>query len=137
MAAAEGAARPSIEEMTMPQLLTESPDFRTYQPEVVTGPTGEDITLQLCEELVDGRWEPFYSLRKSFTVVERSTEDRKPVLTTILKEGSEDVAVSVAAGRLTNLARRGFDQLSGNYVSGVTCRNECGDERVVEIRPLP
>jgi hypothetical protein len=136
MAAAEGTARPSIEETTMPQLLTESPDFRTYEPEVVTGPTGEAVTLQLCEELVDGRWEPFYSTRQRFTVIERCNMDGEWIGKCLLEEGPENTAVAVAAGRLTNLARRGFDRLSGNYVAGITCRNECGDERVVEIRPL-
>lgn len=46
----------------LPTLLTETADFRTYQPETVKGPKGKLHTLQLCEELTEGRWEAFYSL---------------------------------------------------------------------------
>jgi hypothetical protein len=40
---------------------SESADFRTYEPETVMGNEGHQVTIQLCESLEDGRWEPFYS----------------------------------------------------------------------------
>lgn len=39
-----------------------SPDFRTYAPETVTEPDGTAVVLQLCEELVEGRWEGFIAI---------------------------------------------------------------------------
>jgi hypothetical protein len=50
---------------TVAQPIYHSPDFRTYPPETFDD-NGGTITMKLCEELVDGRWEPFYS------IVERS-----------------------------------------------------------------
>lgn len=47
-----------------PEILTETADFRTYEPETVKGPNGKLHTIQLCEELTEGRWEPFYSILK-------------------------------------------------------------------------
>lgn len=38
-----------------------SPDFRTYAPEAVVE-HGKVVVLQLCEELVEGRWEGFISI---------------------------------------------------------------------------
>jgi hypothetical protein len=49
---------------TQPPLQTETADFRTYQPETVKGPDGKLHTLQLCEEWVEGRWEPFMAILK-------------------------------------------------------------------------
>lgn len=37
------------------------PSFRTYEPEVVAGKRGP-VTIQVCEELIEGRWEPFVSI---------------------------------------------------------------------------
>jgi hypothetical protein len=37
------------------------PDFRTYAPETVVE-DGKVVVLQLCEELVEGRWEGFISI---------------------------------------------------------------------------
>ena len=34
-------------------------DFRTYAPETVVEEDGRVVVLQLCEELVEGRWEGF------------------------------------------------------------------------------
>ena len=41
-----------------------SPDFRTYPPERLKGDGGKILTMQLCEELIEGRWEAFYSVLK-------------------------------------------------------------------------
>ena len=38
------------------------PTFRTYEPETVREANGSVVVMQLCEELVGGRWEPFYSI---------------------------------------------------------------------------
>lgn len=38
-------------------------DFRVYEPETVTNAQGKKIQICLCEELVNGRWEPFYSYK--------------------------------------------------------------------------
>ncbi len=37
------------------------PTFRTYRPELVRNAEGRLVTVQLCETLEAGRWEPFYS----------------------------------------------------------------------------
>lgn len=50
-------------EMTANGLATYSePTFRTYEPITVADERGMLVTMQLCEDLVGGRWEPFYSL---------------------------------------------------------------------------
>lgn len=44
------------------QLATATADFRTYEPEIQDDGNGFAPTVtRLCEELVDGRWEPFIS----------------------------------------------------------------------------
>ncbi|MCW5982448.1 MAG: hypothetical protein KIT09_30455 [Bryobacteraceae bacterium] len=45
------------------QRIVDQPDFRTYQPEWVAAGNGEEVLLQLCEELDPEslRWEPFYA----------------------------------------------------------------------------
>ena len=47
-----------------PALVLGEPDFRMYAAEVVQGAKGELVRMQLCEELVEGRWEPFYAMSK-------------------------------------------------------------------------
>jgi hypothetical protein len=47
-----------------PRIRTETEDFRTYEPETFTNKDGCVITLRMCEELVDGRWEPFYVIER-------------------------------------------------------------------------
>ena len=49
---------------TYPKLRTETADFRTYEPITARDRFGREIEMTLCEELVAGRWEPFYSTRK-------------------------------------------------------------------------
>jgi hypothetical protein len=44
---------------TAPQVTYHEPTFRTHPAEWVNGDHGEEVLLQLCEELIDGRWEPF------------------------------------------------------------------------------
>jgi hypothetical protein len=44
---------------TEPRATYQEPSFRTYPPEWVDGGHGEQVLLQRCEELVEGRWEPF------------------------------------------------------------------------------
>lgn len=41
----------------------QTPDFRTYEPEIRKNAKGEMVSMTLCEELVEGRWEPFYSIK--------------------------------------------------------------------------
>jgi hypothetical protein len=41
-----------------------SSDFRTYPAENVKARDGKLVTMTLCEELVDGRWEAFYSVAR-------------------------------------------------------------------------
>jgi hypothetical protein len=48
-----------------PRIRTETEDFRTYEPETLTSKDGSIVSLRLCEELVDGRWEPFYAIDRS------------------------------------------------------------------------
>lgn len=38
------------------------PTFRTYEPEWCRESNGVTVIMQLCEELVEGRWEAFYSI---------------------------------------------------------------------------
>ena len=40
-----------------------TPDFRIYPVELVRDRHGRKVWMTLCEELVGGRWEPFYSIR--------------------------------------------------------------------------
>jgi hypothetical protein len=47
-----------------PRIRTETEDFRTYEPETYTDKDGSVVTLRMCEELVDGRWEPFYVIER-------------------------------------------------------------------------
>jgi hypothetical protein len=46
------------------KLVIDQPDFRAYEPQWVTGPHGVRMLIRECEELVDGRWEGFVSIRK-------------------------------------------------------------------------
>jgi hypothetical protein len=39
-----------------------SGDFRTYASKLVTGSDGKTVTMTLCEQLVEDRWEAFYSV---------------------------------------------------------------------------
>jgi len=45
------------------QLVINEKDFRAYKPEIISTST-RTIKMQLCEELVEGRWEPFYAIVK-------------------------------------------------------------------------
>jgi len=40
-------------------------DFRAYPGERVKDRFGNTVNMRLCEELVEGRWESFYSIRKA------------------------------------------------------------------------
>lgn len=40
----------------------ETPTFRIYARERAKDRHGNTVEMQLCEELTDGRWEPFYTL---------------------------------------------------------------------------
>jgi hypothetical protein len=40
----------------------DSGDFRIYEPKLMTGHDDKTVQMTLCEELVDGRWEAFYSI---------------------------------------------------------------------------
>ncbi len=46
------------------RILIETKDFRIYEPETFVDNAGHLISLRLCEELVEGRWEPFYAIGK-------------------------------------------------------------------------
>lgn len=41
-----------------------SAGFRVYPPEEVTDRLGRRLRMRLCEELVGGRWEPFWSVMR-------------------------------------------------------------------------
>lgn len=43
----------------------ESDDFRIVSRETAKNAQGETVIMTLCEDLVEGRWEPFYSVRKA------------------------------------------------------------------------
>lgn len=43
------------------QPVTATADFRTYAPEILDDGDGRVRVVRLCEDLVGGRWEPFYS----------------------------------------------------------------------------
>jgi hypothetical protein len=59
---AEHAAWTGRTEQTPNGLATyDGRDFRTYAPQTVTE-DGMRTTLQLCEELIEGRWEGFVSI---------------------------------------------------------------------------
>ena len=47
-----------------PRIRTETEDFRTYEAETFTDKDGCVVTLRMCEELVDGRWEAFYVVER-------------------------------------------------------------------------
>lgn len=44
------------------QFIIEQKDFRAYYPERVQDKNGNFIWIQVCEELVAGKWEGFISL---------------------------------------------------------------------------
>jgi len=44
----------------------EQPDFRCSSPYAVKDAHGNVLMLRLCEELVEGRWEPFVSMCREF-----------------------------------------------------------------------
>lgn len=46
----------------------ESKDFRTHKPEWVGDRYGNKTLLRVCEELIEGRWEPFVSILKEIRV---------------------------------------------------------------------
>ena len=39
-------------------------DFRIYEPETFVDENGLWIVMRKCEELINGRWEPFYIAEK-------------------------------------------------------------------------
>jgi hypothetical protein len=57
--------------------------FRTYAPESAISEYGTVLVTQLCEEYVDGRWEPFMSIKKGAKALwqaqrsNRTTQRRK------------------------------------------------------------
>lgn len=46
----------------MMKITSEAADFRTYEPEWLSDGRGHQLLMQLCEDRVGGRWEPFYSI---------------------------------------------------------------------------
>jgi len=46
-----------------PQPTYHEPTFRTWPPELLTGRDGTTMAVTLCEELVEGRWEPFCGIQ--------------------------------------------------------------------------
>jgi hypothetical protein len=47
----------------------EQPEFRCSYPYAVKDADGNVLMLRLCEELVEGRWEPFVSTCREFQAV--------------------------------------------------------------------
>jgi hypothetical protein len=39
--------------------------YRTHKPEWVTGKDGRKMRIQICEELIEGRWEPYVTIRRA------------------------------------------------------------------------
>ena len=46
------------------EIETQTADFRTYKPETLVEKDGSKVVVRLCEELIDGRWEPFLAIVK-------------------------------------------------------------------------
>ena len=48
------------------KIISQTKDFRRYEPEIVKDRFGNEIEMILCEELdpESGRWEPFFAIRK-------------------------------------------------------------------------
>jgi hypothetical protein len=44
-----------------PRLIKQTADLRIYETENLKGKDGRIVRMHLCEELVEGRWEPFYA----------------------------------------------------------------------------
>ncbi len=44
------------------RIVSGTEDFRTYGNETFHRPDGTTVVMRKCEELVAGRWEPFYSI---------------------------------------------------------------------------
>lgn len=60
------------------QPVTETADFRTYAPEILDEGDGRVTVTRLCEDLVGGRWEPFYSYvspREAATILQAAGYD--------------------------------------------------------------
>ncbi len=45
-----------------PKIVSETEDFRIYERETFHRPDGTMVVMHKCEEIVAGRWEPFYSI---------------------------------------------------------------------------
>ena len=54
------------------KIISQTNDFRRYEPEIVKDRFGNEIEMILCEELdtESGRWEPFYAIRDFHNVVQ-------------------------------------------------------------------
>ena len=54
------------------KIISQTNDFRRYEPEIVKDRLGNKIEMILCEELdtESGRWEPFYAIRDFRNVVQ-------------------------------------------------------------------
>lgn len=76
--------------MKRPSIVHFTPDFRIYEKETIRERNGRTVVMHLCEELVEGRWEPFYSID---SIVEpdgrtwaRAIRAGEPVLEPITKQ---------------------------------------------------
>ncbi len=45
-----------------PKIVSETEDFRVYGNETFHRLDGTTVVIRKCEELIAGRWEPFYSI---------------------------------------------------------------------------
>ncbi len=45
-----------------PGIASETEDFRQYEQEVIHERDGRTVVMHLCEELIEGRWEPFHAI---------------------------------------------------------------------------
>ena len=54
------------------KIISQTNDFRRYEPEIVKDRLGNKIEMILCEELdpESGRWESFYAIRDVYNVVQ-------------------------------------------------------------------
>jgi hypothetical protein len=45
------------------KIVYQTADFRKYESETLKDHTGKLVIVTVCEDLVEGRWEPFVSVR--------------------------------------------------------------------------
>jgi len=57
------AEEPAVPPFPAESVATADPTFRVSEPVVVADRNGRQLRMQTCYDLVEGRWEPFESIR--------------------------------------------------------------------------